>query len=119
MSTAKRLSWRASMMPHCAPRFGETVLDLEDPCRFPPILTDLELYLLGEGTQQRLYDKLRVHPMTIDGVAGVASSCSRPMRGGSVRQRFQFLECAAASDARARGRLSGIVRTPRHIGRSL
>lgn len=48
------------MMPHCAPRFGETVLDLEDPCRFPPILTDLELYLLGEGTQQRLYDKLRV-----------------------------------------------------------
>ncbi|MDE1935115.1 GlgB N-terminal domain-containing protein, partial [Bradyrhizobium sp.] len=35
-------------------RFGETVVDLDDPYRFPPVLTDYDLYLLGEGTHQRL-----------------------------------------------------------------
>jgi 1,4-alpha-glucan branching enzyme len=53
-------------------RYGENVVDLEDPYRFPPILTDFDLYLLGEGTHQRLYDKLGAHPMTLEGVAGVA-----------------------------------------------
>src|SRR5258708_28204838 len=53
-------------------RFGETVVDLDDPYRFPPVLTDFDLYLLGEGTDQRLYDKLGAHPTTIDGVDGVA-----------------------------------------------
>src|SRR5476649_392725 len=53
-------------------RFGEKVVDLDDPYRFPPVLTDFDLYLLGEGTQQRLYNKLGAHPITLDGVAGVA-----------------------------------------------
>ena len=53
-------------------RFGETVVDLDDPYRFPPVLTDFDLYLLGEGTHQRIYDKLGAHPMTLDGVDGVA-----------------------------------------------
>jgi 1,4-alpha-glucan branching enzyme len=53
-------------------RFGDTVVELDDPYRFPPILTDFDLYLLGEGTHQRLYDKLGAHPMTLDGVNGVA-----------------------------------------------
>src|SRR5579872_5628622 len=35
-------------------RFGESVVDLDDPYRFPPVLTDYDLYLLGEGTHQRL-----------------------------------------------------------------
>src|ERR1700676_4453526 len=39
-------------------RFGDTVVDLDDPYRFPPVLTDFDLYLLGEGTHQRIYDKL-------------------------------------------------------------
>src|ERR1700737_1485922 len=53
-------------------RFGETVVDLDDPYRFPPVLTEFDLYLLGEGTHQRLYDKLGAHPMTLEGVDGVA-----------------------------------------------
>src|SRR4030088_278960 len=53
-------------------RFGETVVDLDDPYRFPPVLTDFDLYLLGEGTHQRIYDKLGAHPTTLDGVDGVA-----------------------------------------------
>ena len=53
-------------------RFGDTVVDLDDPYRFPPVLTDYDLYLLGEGTHQRLYDKLGAHPLALEGVAGVA-----------------------------------------------
>src|ERR1700754_416056 len=53
-------------------RFGNNVVELEDPYRFPPVLTDYDLHLLGEGTHQRIYDKLGAHPMTLDGVEGVA-----------------------------------------------
>src|SRR5438045_7312364 len=52
-------------------RFGDKVVDLDDAYRFPPILTDFDLYLLGEGTHQRLYDKLGAHPMVLEGVSGV------------------------------------------------
>jgi 1,4-alpha-glucan branching enzyme len=53
-------------------RFGENVVEMEDPYRFPPVLTEFDLYLLGEGNHLRLYDKLGAHPMVLDGVAGVA-----------------------------------------------
>jgi 1,4-alpha-glucan branching enzyme len=53
-------------------RYGERQLELEDAYRFPPILTELDLYLLGEGTHMQLYEKLGAHPMTLDDVAGVA-----------------------------------------------
>ncbi|WP_398477539.1 1,4-alpha-glucan branching protein GlgB [Tardiphaga sp.] len=53
-------------------KFGDSVVDLEDPYRFPPLLTDFDLYLLGEGTDQRIYDKLGAHQRVIDGIAGVA-----------------------------------------------
>src|ERR1700722_658056 len=49
-------------------RFADTVVDLAHPYRFPPVLTDFDLYLLGEGTHQRVYDKLGAHPMALDGV---------------------------------------------------
>src|SRR3954469_5050047 len=52
-------------------RFGEDVVELEDPYRFPPVLSEFDLYLLGEGTHQRLYDKLGAHPMTLEGVDGI------------------------------------------------
>jgi 1,4-alpha-glucan branching enzyme len=53
-------------------RFGDTVVDLDDPYRFPPVLTDYDLYLLGEGNHLRLYDKLGAHPLVLEGVEGVA-----------------------------------------------
>jgi 1,4-alpha-glucan branching enzyme len=53
-------------------RFGDNVVELEDPYRFPPVLSDFDLYLLGEGNHLKLYDKLGAHPMTMDGVDGVA-----------------------------------------------
>src|SRR5258708_2623537 len=72
-------------------RFGETVVDLDDPYRFPPVLSDFDLYLLGEGTHQRIYDKLGAHPMTLDGVPGVAFVVFAPnARRVSVVGDFNF-----------------------------
>src|SRR5262245_48316658 len=47
-------------------RFGDSVVDLDDPYRFPPILSDFDLYLLGEGNHLDLYHKLGAHPTTLD-----------------------------------------------------
>ena len=53
-------------------RYGEQQIEFEDPYRFPPVLSDLDLYLLGEGNHLRLYDKLGAHPIEMEGVHGVA-----------------------------------------------
>src|SRR3979411_2562326 len=72
-------------------RFGDTVVDLDDPYRFPPVLSDFDLYLLGEGPHQRIYDKLGAHPMTLDGVDGVAFVVLAPnARRVSVVGDFNF-----------------------------
>ena len=49
---------------------GETTRYV-DAYAFPPILSDFDLHLLGEGTHYRTYEKLGAHVMEIDGVAGV------------------------------------------------
>ena len=59
-------------------RYGEREVEIEDPYRFPPILSDLDLYLLGEGTHMHLYEKLGAHPMELDGVLGVAFAVFAP-----------------------------------------
>jgi len=48
---------------------GQTY-DIEDPYRFPPSLDDMDLYLLGEGSQQKIYAKLGAHVSTLAGVSG-------------------------------------------------
>ncbi|MGB3490886.1 MAG: 1,4-alpha-glucan branching protein GlgB [Xanthobacteraceae bacterium] len=74
-------------------RFGDTVVELQDPYRFPPILSDFDLYLLGEGTHQHLYDKLGAHPMTLDGVEGVAFVVLAPnAKRVSIVGDFNFWE---------------------------
>ena len=59
-------------------RYGERQVEIEDPYRFPPILSDVDLYLLGEGTHMHLYDKLGAHPMVLDGVEGVGFAVFAP-----------------------------------------
>ena len=59
-------------------RFRETVVDIDDPYRFPPVLSDFDLYLLGEGNHLQLYDKLGAHPIEHDGVPGVAFAVLAP-----------------------------------------
>jgi 1,4-alpha-glucan branching enzyme len=72
-------------------KFGNDVVEFEDAYRFPPILTDFDLYLLGEGTHQRLYDKLGAHPMQLDGVDGIGFVVLAPnARRVSVVGDFNF-----------------------------
>src|SRR6187399_246389 len=72
-------------------RFGDNEVELEDAYRFPPILSDLDLHLLGEGTHLQLYDKLGAHPMRHDGVDGVAFVVFAPnARRVSVVGDFNF-----------------------------
>jgi 1,4-alpha-glucan branching enzyme len=47
------------------------VVEFEDPYRFPPLLTDFELHLFGEGTLEESYDTLGAHPLDCEGVSGV------------------------------------------------
>lgn len=42
-----------------------------DPYAFPPLLTDYDLYLLGEGQHWRSYEKLGAQLRTVGGVQGV------------------------------------------------
>jgi 1,4-alpha-glucan branching enzyme len=76
---------------HVRARFGDRVVELEDPYRFPPVLSEFDLYLLAEGTHTRLYEKLGAHPMVIDGAAGVAFAVFAPdARRVSVVGDFNF-----------------------------
>jgi 1,4-alpha-glucan branching enzyme len=52
-------------------QFGEHPVEFEDAYRFPPILSDFDLHLLGEGTHLRVYEKLGAHPLSLEGVEGV------------------------------------------------
>jgi len=52
-------------------RWRGDVVEEEDPYRFPPLLTDFELHLHGEGTLYEAWETLGAHPMQYDGVDGV------------------------------------------------
>ncbi len=45
--------------------------EVEDPYRFPPVLGELDMHLLAEGTHLRTYEKLGAHCVNVDGIAGV------------------------------------------------
>jgi len=51
--------------------YSGEIQEIEDPYRFPPLLTPFELHLHGEGTNFESYRTLGAHPMTCEGVAGV------------------------------------------------
>jgi 1,4-alpha-glucan branching enzyme len=48
---------------------GDSV-DIEDPYRFATTLGDLDLYLLGEGSDRKIYEKLGSKICRIDGISG-------------------------------------------------
>jgi 1,4-alpha-glucan branching enzyme len=51
---------------------------VEDPYRFPLVLSDYDLYLLAEGTHHRGYEQLGAHAREFDGVAGTAFAVWAP-----------------------------------------
>ncbi len=51
--------------------FDNHVWEVEDAYRFPLQITEFDLYLFGEGTHYRTYNKMGAHALTVDGVDGV------------------------------------------------
>jgi 1,4-alpha-glucan branching enzyme len=58
--------------------YGDRRAEFEDAYRFPPILSDYDLYLLSEGSHLRAYDRLGAHPMVLEGVAGIGFAVFAP-----------------------------------------
>ncbi len=50
---------------------GQPASEFHDTYAFPPLLSDFDLYLMGEGTHYLKYEKMGAHPVVIDGIAGV------------------------------------------------
>ncbi len=51
--------------------WGGGTVELEDPYRFPLLLSDFELHLYSEGTHYESYRSLGAHIVEVDGVKGV------------------------------------------------
>ena len=59
---------------------GDSV-DIEDPYRFATTLGDLDLYLLGEGSDRKIYEKLGSKICRIDGISGTRFAVWAPNAG--------------------------------------
>ncbi|HTW51303.1 MAG TPA: 1,4-alpha-glucan branching protein GlgB [Stellaceae bacterium] len=59
-------------------RWGESEHEFDDAYRFPPVLGDLDIHLLAEGTHLDSYRKLGAHVTALDGVEGVAFAVWAP-----------------------------------------
>src|SRR5690349_10217688 len=46
-------------------------VELEDPYRFPPLITDFDIYLYNEGTNFESFRTLGAHISSYEGIAGV------------------------------------------------
>src|SRR6266851_843644 len=57
---------------------GDRVLELDDPYRYGRVLTDFDLYLLGEGTHHRAFEKLGAHRVRVGTTTGVLFSVWAP-----------------------------------------
>ncbi len=75
---AEGLEHRAGVDDRAPPRYrlrieypGGGVQQTCDPYSFAPILGELDLHLIGEGTHYLKYEKLGAHVRTVAGVAGV------------------------------------------------
>ena len=80
-----------------------------DAYAFPPILTEYDLYLSGEGTHYLNYEKLGAHVREVAGVRGVHFARLGAEREARQRgRRFQSLGRARAPDAQPRSQ--------RHLG---
>jgi 1,4-alpha-glucan branching enzyme len=73
-------------------RFGDgNSFETYDPYVFPPVLTEYDLYLSGEGTHYQKYEKLGAHVREVAGVRGVHFGVWAPnARRVSVVGNFNF-----------------------------
>ena len=60
-----------------------------DPYAFLPTIGELDLHLAGEGTHERMWEKLGAHPRTVEGIGGVSFAVWAP-NARSVRVVGEF-----------------------------
>lgn len=46
------------------------VIVIGDPYAYPPVISDYDCYLFGEGKHYKMYEKLGAHPDEVDGIRG-------------------------------------------------
>jgi 1,4-alpha-glucan branching enzyme len=51
--------------------YQDQVFQFIDPYVFPPVLSDFDLHLMGEGSHYKKYEKLGAHLRTLNGASGV------------------------------------------------
>lgn len=49
-----------------------------DPYQFPPLLSDFDLHLIGEGNDYQIYEKMGCHPREVEGVEGFSFAVWAP-----------------------------------------
>jgi len=54
------------------------IFEIDDPYSFGPVLGELDIYLLAEGSHVRSYQKLGAHPLVLDGVEGIGFAVWAP-----------------------------------------
>ncbi len=70
---------RGSIQPyHLAVRRNGALSFLADPYAFQPLLSEYDLYLMGEGTHRDAYERLGAHLRQLEGVAGVGFAVWAP-----------------------------------------
>ena len=52
--------------------------EIDDPYRFPPLLTSFDLHLHGEGTFYESFETMGAHLVTCEGYQASVSPCGRP-----------------------------------------
>ncbi len=58
--------------------FATTTGEFSDAYSFPPVLGELDVHLLAEGTHLRSFERLGAHPQEMEGVAGTAFAVWAP-----------------------------------------
>lgn len=58
--------------------FNESTFRTKDPYSFLPVLSEYDLFLIGEGNHHKIYEKLGAHPVTHQGTKGVVFAVWAP-----------------------------------------
>ncbi|WP_156040578.1 1,4-alpha-glucan branching protein GlgB [Chondromyces apiculatus] len=59
-------------------RYGEQAFTLHDPYSFPPVLGEVDLHLVAEGTHDEVYRHLGAQPRVLEGVQGTSFAVWAP-----------------------------------------
>jgi 1,4-alpha-glucan branching enzyme len=75
---AELFGYRFSIALPGAAGAAERSYEIEDPYRYPPVLTEFDLHLLSEGTHYRLYEKFGARLIEHEGTKGVCFAVWAP-----------------------------------------